>query len=498
MKIRIFLLRTENSGSAKRTEGELRFVFKNYLADENGVEAFSSVDEAAVSVAKAFTDSHAVLFLAEPAKYAQTKRVLAKALSFELKNHSELLLKACDSAGMPMDENSEFAFTHAYLPDAARIFTSADSLYNGFSVASGNQTIILMPLERGRTDTMLTSQVVPYLNAAYHIAVDVRALRTYNTAGLSALCAEKDLGIAIAATNTAAYFKDYISADPALSERVSLGRKAEPRGAAAPVDYVVNLSIAALEFCNTEYGAAMSNAFYTGDSPEGEKLVYLAVTNERETAVRTVRSVPGEDIPSLLTRCCSDLTVFLSDVIENDEERRIFADEKAEKTARKYKIAGIVTSALIVCVAVFGLLFFRANDYSLKTWYQNAKSFLFPGTNIVAADTIVTFSPAEITTVVGTVADVMQTTAAAQPASETAAPAAEETAASAEAQTEAPASEAEPVEASQNEPASEEEPSYEEGGEENEGGGEYEGGEEAEGGEEYGGGEEAGGEEEYG
>ena len=68
------------------------------------------------------------------------------------------------------------------------------------------------------------------------------------------------------------------------------------------------------------YPVAMSNAFYTGESPESEKIVYLAVTNERETAVREIHSFSDEDIPQFLARCSGDFCVFISDIIDNDDE----------------------------------------------------------------------------------------------------------------------------------------------------------------------------------
>ena len=116
--------------------------------------------------------------------------------------------------------------------------------------------------------------------------------------------------------------RDYVAAVNGLADRVSFAAKAEKRGSLSPADYVVNLSITAAEFFGTPYGVAISNAFYSGADPSGEKIIYLAITNEYETALREVRSVPGEEVPDMLARCCGDLCTFICDIAATDAEKR--------------------------------------------------------------------------------------------------------------------------------------------------------------------------------
>ena len=379
MNIRIFLLKSEQSSYAARLAPELKCVFAEHLPADGGVQGFASIRDAAEEIRRAFADSHAVLFFAEPDRYAAAKKELAASVGLSLSCDRALFERATETSRSLVNEQSEFAVTHAWLPEKARPIVCADWLYSGFSVTSGNQTVILLPLMRGRTEVMLRTSVIPMLNAAYRIRLDMDALRAYNAQRLSAVCQSNDIRIAVAGTNAADYFKDYISSAEGLPERVVFAEKAEKRGSLAPADYVVNLSITAAEFFGTPYGVAISNAFYTGSDPSGEKIIYLAITNESETALREVKSVPGEEIPSLLSRCCGDLCTFLSDIAGTDTKKRAAAAENKKSLISQYKRTIAIVAVIIAALAVFCGVYFKMHGYTLQTWAANAWSVVFPG-----------------------------------------------------------------------------------------------------------------------
>ncbi|MBQ6119102.1 MAG: hypothetical protein IJK98_07700, partial [Clostridia bacterium] len=185
--------------------------------------------------------------------------------------------------------------------------------------------------------------------------------------------------IAVAGTNTADFFTDYLSSEPTLADRIILSGKAEKRGSLSPADYVVNLSITAAEFYGTPYGVAISHAFYSGSDPSGEKLIYLAITNEYETSLREVRSLPGEEIPSLLSRCCGDLCTFISDIAGTDAGNREVSRVNEKSLTSQYKVIIALVAALVAGLVLFAGLFFTLHGYTLKTWAANAWSAVFPG-----------------------------------------------------------------------------------------------------------------------
>lgn len=382
MRIKFFLLGTEKHSSAKRLESDLKYVFSDYLTDNGDVQSFDDIKKATNSIAKAISDTHAVVFIAEKESFSATKLMLSKAFGFDLSCDVNLLQRACESFGKSSDtEDYEFSVTHAFVPPQSRTFVLEDGRYAGFSVANGNQTIILLPFEKDRTSYLLTSQVIPYINATYHISVDVAGLKRHNTQMLADILEERNMKIAVAGTNTASFFKEYISTNEKLASRTGISPITEKRGNMQPVDYVVNLSVAASELLACRYGVAISNAFYTGDSPDSEKIVYLAVTNERETAVREIHSFEGEDIPAFLARCSGDLCVFIADIIDNDDDYAQDKNIREKAAVKRYKTAIITVASLIVAALLFCLVYFTVHDYSLGQWGSNAIEFIFPGGN---------------------------------------------------------------------------------------------------------------------
>ena len=382
MKVRFFLLGTEKHASSKRLEKELKYLFTDHLSDNGAVQAFDEIKSATADIAKAVEDTHALIFIAETGTFGTTKLMLAKAFGFELGCDTALLEKACEVCEKnPGVEDYEFSVTHAFVPNNARTFVLSDGKYAGFSVANGNQTIILIPYEKDRTSVLLYTQVIPYINAAYHVSIEPGKLKNLHAEWLLEKLTQNDMKLAVAGTNTASFFKEYLSVNEELSERISVSPMTEKRGNMQPVDYIVNLSITAAELLSCRYGVAMSNAFYTGDSPESEKIVYLAVSNERETAVREIHSFKEEDIPGFLTRCSGDFCVFISDIIENDKEYNADSESREKAAAGRYKKAIVTVSALIVALCVFCCSYFHVKDYSFSQWADSFIELIFPAGN---------------------------------------------------------------------------------------------------------------------
>lgn len=400
MKIRFFMLRKENAAYVHRLGEQLAFAFGEYIGEDAAVYEFGSVKDASATASEAFKEAHAVIFLTQPSLYAETKEVLSKALSFTLKCNTALLDRACERIGGRYGEQSKVAYTHAYVPEKAKIFSVGDGLYPGFSLESGNQTFFMLPLEAGKTEMLINGMLIPYLNSLYQLSISVDAFRKFNAEKLNDALASKGLKAAVSGTNTASFFKEYVSCVEGLSQSIVLSRQAEKRGPLAPVDYVGNLSVTAAEFSSCPYGIAISNAYYAGESADGEKTVYLSVTNEYQTSVREVRSVPGEDIPSLLTRCCADLCTFISDIIENDCGRQELIDGYQKKLKNRYKTAVIIVSVLIAAVAAFCGVYFTMHGYSIKTWLTDAKAYLLPGENIAVVDVVETIDESDPDTTV--------------------------------------------------------------------------------------------------
>lgn len=382
MKTGFFILAKENSGAVDRLVSEIKCVFSDYLNDDGDVMLFSGIKEATADIAKAVENTHALVFIAATEDFGNTKSMLSKAFGFPLKCDEELAGKLCETLGVQREEIEESALvTHAFMPENARKFVLEDGMYGGFSVVNGNQTVILLPLESVRTSVLLFSKVAPYLNSVYHISASIEKLKEYNCIRLNEQLERFNVRLAVAHTNTATFFKEYTDSCEALADKLSFSEIAEKRGDMQPVDYVVNLSITACELLNCPYAVAISNAFYTDSESDSEKVVYLAVTNDRETSVREIHSLKGEEISDFLTRCCNDLCYFVSDVLQNDNsyDRDLQIREKA--AVKRYKKALITVASLIAAAAVFCGVYFAVNDYTISQWGTDFIDWVFPAGN---------------------------------------------------------------------------------------------------------------------
>ncbi len=369
MKIKVFIIGSEPSGTVFSLEEQVRYIFSNFLAEKDGVEKFATVKDAINSISNAFADSQAVIFLVADDVFGYTKSTISKAFGFDLRVNESILQNALRTCNRKNSADGEFALCHAGVPDGARGFVLEDGLYAGFAAVSGEQTVIFLPAESERTQALFSLQVIPFINAKYRINADMDGLKRLRTKYLADICEKTDKRIAVSRTNTASFLMDYMAYSPQLQQFVKLSSRAEKRGALPPSDYVVNLSITAAELMGTPYGIAMSNAFYNGESSDGEKIVYMAVTNDSQTVVREIHSLNNEDIPAFLERCCADLCLFVAGIIEKDAGL-VPVEKPADKSSKKAKglIAALVCA--IVLLASFCGYYFHANGYSLSDWFN--------------------------------------------------------------------------------------------------------------------------------
>ncbi len=368
MKLKVFIIGSEPSGAVFSLEDQVRYIFSKFLAEKDGVEKFATVKDAITSISKAFAESQAVIFLVADDVFAYTKLTISKAFGFDMKVNENILSKAMRTCNRKTSDD-DFAVTHAGIPEGARSFVLDDGLYAGFAAVSGEQTVIFLPAESERTQVLFSSQVIPFINAKYHINADMDGLKRLRTKYLADICQKTEKAIAVSCTNTASFLMDYIAYSPDLQQYIKLSPRAEKRGSLPPSDYVVNLSITAAELMGTPYGIAMSNAFYNGDSAEGEKVVYMAVTNDAQTVVREIRSLNNEDIPTFLERCCADLCLFVAGIIEKDAG--LVPEEKIENKSSK-KAKGLIAAlvCVIVLLASFCGYYFHVNGYTLNDWFN--------------------------------------------------------------------------------------------------------------------------------
>ncbi len=390
MKIKIIVLGADGASEESDITDVLGEVFAEYLPDNDSVCCFPTLKDATVAVSKAFTEADTVMFLIGEKRYGGDKRLLCKALGLSFESDAVIRAMALHSSGDGFADDAQFNETHCRLPKDAKSFVLDDGLYAGFAAAKGTQTTVVLPLSAVRTVHLLVKQVIPYLNASYNVEISAASVLRRYIDRLAKRIDGSDISIAVSGTNSAKLFSDYISCSPVLKEAVVFSGRAEPRKNVPPNEYVVSLSITAAELLGAPYGIAMSNAFYSGDSAESEKTVYMAVTNDAETVVRVVHSLSFESVNDFMMRCCGEMCRLLTDTVEMDT-----GVKPRPVRSKKQSNAGLVVAVFVVLAMIGGIVgygagVFKKNNYSLKQWYNTYLSKYSHYTFDVDGDTDVT------------------------------------------------------------------------------------------------------------
>lgn len=372
MKVRIFVLGAGDSEDREVLDLMIHRTFSRVLTDENAVSYYEAIRDAIPNIGKAFGDSDVVLFFSSGEMFPRVKLVLAKALGLTMKTDEALLLtaKKADPEGSFAED---FSLRNADIPEGGIPFALSDACDTGFGVHKGRQTIIVLPAAVDRTGIVLAQQVIPFLNDLYEEDLSPVFASHIQAFALENKLNDKDVAIAVSDTKTTAMLKKYLSHTPGLDARMPVAAKGEQRGNTPPDEYAVNLSITAAEFMGAPYGVAMTNAYYTGDDAEGERVVYLSVTSETENTVREITSFYGESTPELMLRCCGELCALIGQIIDVDDgvlRKQPVGVEKKKTGKGAFAALLVLLLAAIAGVCGFGYYYFSTHDYTLRDWLQ--------------------------------------------------------------------------------------------------------------------------------
>lgn len=339
--------------TAENIGNELRYMLKGCLQTGKEIAYYESMSEALPEFYARFQGTDVILLLADPSVYAQTKKMLSEALRLRLQADAGAVVRAHKNIG-DFDVSSEEMLTHCMVPEGKPAFFMEDGLYAGFAVTAGKQTMVLLPFAKERTVRLLCEQVFPFLNNTYDIALDIHASEHYHAQLLAQLLEEKESMLAVSGTKTSVFLRGVAQQNPVLASLLRFTPSAESIGSLQPVEYAVNLSIAAAELEDCAYGAAITNAYYAGNDTAGIKKVYIAFTDENDSAVREITSLPDETVELFLNRCALELIEFAVERITEEGKEKI-EEEKPQTFVSRGKmtvLAVIAAVAVALCVLI--------------------------------------------------------------------------------------------------------------------------------------------------
>ena len=349
MNFKIMVFGAEWSPAAALVSEELRCIFSGFLQEGKEVAFYGDLTEAGSEFAARFRGTDVVFLLSALPQYAKTKKLLSRAMHLELQSVPDAAKLACRTLG-DLQTGSEEMFAHCMAPVGQPAFYMGDGLYTGFCVRAGKQLLFLLPFEKDRTVALLHEYVIPYINEFFGIGIPTDSLLRYRAQQLNTVLAEKNCQIAVSGTKPSVLIRSSAEQQDGMIERLRFTPSAEARGNLHPVEYAANLSVAACELEGTPYGAAMTNAYYTDEEDESDdKCVYIAFTDEEDTAVREIHSLPGESLESFLLRSTENFFSFAAEKISAVAQP---ADQEVETQSflTRGKIAMLAAVAALAAV----------------------------------------------------------------------------------------------------------------------------------------------------
>lgn len=371
MRIRIFVLGTESSAKDALFDAMLRKTFSEQLGEKGNIEYYASVKDAAEPIRKAFADAESVWFFAAPEGYASVKKIIARAFGVRLCVNEAAREKAMRYAPELIKTDPQFEDTHVMLPEKGKAFIASDGQYSGFASVRGKQSIVFLPYSTERACPLLAAQVIPFINSVYAVSVPTVYTEHIYAQPLHDIMEKESVNVAMALTKTADLFCDYISSSELLPKLITKTPRSEERGNMRPSEYVVNLSIAAAELQGVPYGIVMSNAYYMDETSKEHLTVFMAVTNDKQTTVREVKSYAWESSSDFMQRCCAELCKLLTDIISEDRGYNKITAPDEPKKVQKYRTLIAIVGAAIILVCIAGGVIFTMNSYSMQDWMHN-------------------------------------------------------------------------------------------------------------------------------
>lgn len=281
----------------------------------------SSMAQVSAALSDAFANSGIIAVGVEPSVYSKAKLAILRAMHVQTKMNQTVR----DRIGANRSLDTQQISLHCAMPESADVFLSDDGLFSGFSLVSGEQHFVMLPLDKLRLDVQLACVEAHFERTGINqISDSVQVSQPEEepqpeTAPQSdcvekavSLLREKGKKIYFAATASCEMVKD-LCAEDVINDVFMFTDYSAQRGDEAPRSYIADLARFAIPEGEDALGAAVSNV-YTGNSQEtGTRKynIYVAVADRNASRVLRFASQPGESPEELINASIE----FLMDMI---------------------------------------------------------------------------------------------------------------------------------------------------------------------------------------
>ncbi len=249
---------------------------------------FASPKRMFIAVSQALRSADCVIIAVQNQSYNSIKKMLCNALEIETQQKEEIYVNL-----LPLYEKGKITKNalenNSAFPADAVVFKSDNFMSCGFSLSSGAQSIIMLPLDAVKTAEIVFGSLYQYLGelAGIEEAADLQKLKCLRlTERLFNAVKQSKSTLAFAKVNGTNLLEECVETIDKNSAAFKFVQSNESRAPSQAVkDYLANCAQKTRLEAKSDYAVAISSAF-SGD--DNSIFIYCAVADKNETCVTKV------------------------------------------------------------------------------------------------------------------------------------------------------------------------------------------------------------------
>ena len=383
MEMKLFSLYRNAADTSVKMQIKVIGCLNGFADSDISFDEYTSLKEMFGGLSKALKSSDFIVIAVDSSIYNSTKLKLMTALSLK-KEQNEAVLKKLSK--LELDESA--LEKNAAMPEGATVFVSVDGINSGFAVKKGSQTIVMIPFDDQRLDSVLKRGLVPYITNGGRLnsASEPEAAPTHEekeeitsetTSEISEqemdiaahtlnILKESDIKVAVNGNTNATVMREFAVGLDDFDEYFTFTPHIEDRGDYNVTDYTAQMARSAKALSSATLGACISDIFTTND---GCDYICISVATDKSALVRKLYKEDGEDDAHLIRIACEEVFALIGEKamgnnsvgIEIAQDEAPKADKKLSKKAKK-AIISVIAIILVAAITVGSVYFVKQKN----------------------------------------------------------------------------------------------------------------------------------------
>ena len=383
MEMKLFSLYRNAADTSVKMQIKVIGCLNGFADSDISFDEYTSLKDMFGGLSKALKSSDFIVIAVDSSIYNSTKLKLMTALSLK-KEQNEAVLKKLSK--LELDESA--LEKNAAMPEGATVFVSVDGINSGFAVKKGSQTIVMIPFDDQRLDSVLKRGLVPYITNGGRLnsASEPEAAPTHEekeeitsetTSEISEqemdiaahtlnILKESDIKVAVNGNTNATVMREFAVGLDDFDEYFTFTPHIEDRGDYNVTDYTAQMARSAKALSSATLGACISDIFTTND---GCDYICISVATDKSALVRKLYKEDGEDDAHLIRIACEEVFALIGEKamgnnsvgIEIAQDEAPKADKKLSKKAKK-AIISVIAIILVAAITVGSVYFVKQKN----------------------------------------------------------------------------------------------------------------------------------------